>query len=55
MEFILFKFGFQILSSCDKPMKELERYISTKNGFLGLLNEAFHKILNEEMFSQNKL
>ncbi len=42
--------GLQILATCDKFVKELEKYKNLKIGFIGLLNEAFYKILNEDIY-----
>ena len=42
--------GLQILATCDKFVKELEKYKNIKNGFIGLINEALYKILNEDIY-----
>ena len=42
--------GLQILATCDKFVKELEKYKNIKFGFIGLINEALYKILNEDIY-----
>ena len=42
--------GLQILASCNKLVKELEKYKSIKNGLISLINDAFYKILKEDIY-----
>ena len=42
--------GLQILATCDKFVKELEKYKSINFGLIGLINEALYKILNEDKY-----
>ena len=46
--------GLQILVTCDKFVKVLEKYKTIKTGFIGLINEAFNKILNGEIYHPSK-
>ena len=42
--------GLQILVSCDKLVEELKNYINIKNDLINLINDAFHKLLNENIY-----
>ena len=42
--------GLQILASCNQLVKELEKYIDIKNGLIGMMNNAFVKILNKDLY-----
>ena len=42
--------GLQILASCYKLVKELEKYKFIRNGLISLMNEAFNKILKEDVY-----
>jgi ubiquitin C-terminal hydrolase len=42
--------GLQILATCEKFVKELEKYKGLKSGLISLLNEALDKILKEKIY-----
>jgi ubiquitin C-terminal hydrolase len=42
--------GLQILASCNQLVKELEKYMDIKNGLIGLMNNAFIKILSKDIY-----
>ena len=42
--------GLQILATCDKFVKELEKYKEIKTGLIFLINDAFYKLLNEPIY-----
>lgn len=47
--------GLQILSSCNKLIKELDKYKNIKSGLIGLLVDAFYKIFRSDVYDPIKL
>ena len=47
--------GLQILSSCNKFLEELNKYKNIKSGLIGLLVDAFYKILRNDIYNPMKL